>query len=476
LTAEAGQPPYTWSLASGSLENLALQPNGTISGTPARAGILNFVARVTDSVGISDEQPLSIVINPSALRITTASPLPEAGLGSRYQQTFAASGGTPPYRDWNVTSGRLPAGLTLNAANGVLSGTATEPGEQRFTVVVADSAGQNASKVFQLAVPPPSGQLTILTTSCPPAPVDADYTCSLRASGGVPEYTWSLGSAQLPPGLSLDPKTGMIRGAPASTGAFEVEIIVRDAVAATDAETVTITVTGDASGTLSIIGDPAPGGQVQVTLVLSREFPQTVTGEIALTFTPHAALPGNVDDPAIQFSTGGRTVAFTVPPGSTEAQFSGGSLQLQLGTVAGTINLTLTKMQTGSADITPSPAPTREIVVNRLAPVIRSVGITNRTATGFTVEVVGFATSREITQALFQFNAAPGETLVAGQATVQLSQPAQGWYESQASREFGSQFIYAQPVTVGGNVSAIASLAVTLSNSLGNSAAMSASF
>ena len=67
--------------------------------------------------------------------------------------------------------------------------------------------------------------------------------------------------------------------------------------------------------TLSVLGDPLPGGQNQVTLALSREFPQNLSGEIALTFTPHASLPGNMDDPAIQFSTGGRTVGFTVPRG-----------------------------------------------------------------------------------------------------------------------------------------------------------------
>ena len=232
----------------------------------------------------------------------------------------------------------------------------------------------------------------------------------------------------------------------------------------------------NASVTLSLLGDPLPGGQNQVTLELSREFPQNVTGEVALTFTPHASLPGNMDDPAIQFSTGGRTVGFTVPRGSTQGRFSGGNLMLQLGTVAGTIRLVLTKMQAGSSDLTPSPPTTREIVINRMAPVIREVRITNRTASDFTVEVVGFATSREITQALFQFNPAPGAELAAGQATIQLNQPAQSWYESQASRQFGSQFVYAQPFTVEGAASAIRSLVVTVSNSLGNSASTRASF
>ncbi len=476
LVAEGGRTPYTWSLASGSLGNLMLQPNGTISGTPSGTGTLNFTVRVTDNAGSTDEQALSISINPSELRIATSSPLAQAALGSPYQQTFAASGGTPPYGSWTVTSGRLPNGLTLNAGSGVLSGTPTAPGDYSFAVTVRDNAARTASKVFQLAVPPPGSRLTVLTTSCPPAPINVDYACSLQASGGVPGYTWSLGQGGLPAGLSLDPEAGAIRGTPTSIGNFEIEIIVRDSVAATDSETVTIAVTNDASATLTVSGDTAPGGQVLVALVLSRVFPQSVTGEIGLTFTPHATLPGDMDDPAIQFSTGGRTTRFTVPPGETQARFNGGSLMLQLGTVAGTIRLTLTEMRTGSSNITPSPALARDIVINRLAPVIREVRITNRTASGFTVEVAGFATSREITQAQFQFNGAPGQTLVAGQATIPLNQPAQIWYQGQSSRQFGSQFVYTQPFTVEGNVSAIASLAVTLSNTVGNSASGSGSF
>jgi hypothetical protein len=292
----------------------------------------------------------------------------------------------------------------------------------------------------------------------------------------VPEYTWSLGGGQLPPGVSLDSKTGTITGTPTSPGAFEIGIVVRDTASATAARTMTITVVSDAAVTLNVAGDAVPGGQNQVTLVLSRAFPQSVTGEIALTFTPHAALPGNMDDPAIQFSTGGRTASFVVSQGSTQGRFNGGNLSLQLGTVAGTINLTLTKMQVGNSDLTPSPAATREIVIDRLAPAIREVRISNRTASGFTVEVVGFATSREVTLALFQFNPAPGETLTASQATIQLNQPAQSWYESQASRQFGSQFVYAQPFTVEGTASAVRSLVVTLSNSLGNSPSSIASF
>jgi hypothetical protein len=169
-------------------------------------------------------------------------------------------------------------------------------------------------------------------------------------------------------------------------------------------------------------------------------------------------------------------VNFTVAPGSTEANFGGAPLMVQTGTVAGTITVTLTTLQAGNSNITPSPAPSSTIVVQRLSPRITAVRIVNRTATGFGVEVVGYASAREVTQANFTFNPAPGQTIQGGQATIALTQAAQGWYQSPASVPFGSMFLYTQTFNLEGTISALGSVSVTLSNSLGASPAMSATF
>jgi hypothetical protein len=80
--------------------------------------------------------------------IGTASPLPSGTVGTAYSQTFVASDGTPPY-SWSVTSGTLPAGLTLSTA-GILSGTPTTVDNSSFTVQV--TGGDNATKLFSLEV------------------------------------------------------------------------------------------------------------------------------------------------------------------------------------------------------------------------------------------------------------------------------------------------------------------------------------
>src|SRR6185503_1549032 len=54
LAASGGTPPYSWSLASGTLPaGLSLSTAGTISGTPTAAGNSAFTVRVTDAASQS---------------------------------------------------------------------------------------------------------------------------------------------------------------------------------------------------------------------------------------------------------------------------------------------------------------------------------------------------------------------------------------------------------------------------------------
>jgi hypothetical protein len=93
----------------------------------------------------------------SSVGITTASPLPAGRIGTAFTQTFAATGGVAPYSNWNVVSGSLPAGLSLNATTGVLSGTPVDvAGTFSFTIAVSDSAGTTGSGSYQLTIQQPS--------------------------------------------------------------------------------------------------------------------------------------------------------------------------------------------------------------------------------------------------------------------------------------------------------------------------------
>jgi hypothetical protein len=166
----------------------------------------------------------------SSLAITTSS-LPNGQVQLAYSTTLQAQGGTTPYT-WSVSSGSLPAGLTLNPSTGTLSGTPTQSGTYSFTAQVADSSqptAQKASKSFQITIASAANSsLSIVTTLLASGALNAAYLATLVAQGGTSPYTWSVSSGTLPPGLSLNASTGVISGTPSHVGSFSSTIQVTD--------------------------------------------------------------------------------------------------------------------------------------------------------------------------------------------------------------------------------------------------------
>lgn len=150
LFATGGSPPYKWSVFGDLPKGLSLASNGTITGTPTTAGQSTFGIGVTDNSGASDMKTLSIQIAASALSITTPSPLPFGTAGVEYpQKILTASGGVLPYT-FSISSGSLPAGLTLN--NGTISGTPTTVGNSNFILAVTDAANTKVTEPVSISI------------------------------------------------------------------------------------------------------------------------------------------------------------------------------------------------------------------------------------------------------------------------------------------------------------------------------------
>ena len=76
--------------------------------------------------------------------------LADGTLETAYTGTITATGGTGPYT-YAVTSGTLPAGLTL-ASNGAVTGTPTTAATSAFTVTATDANGDTGSRAYSVTV------------------------------------------------------------------------------------------------------------------------------------------------------------------------------------------------------------------------------------------------------------------------------------------------------------------------------------
>lgn len=98
--------------------------------------------------------PMVATIVP-ALAVSTNA-LPSGVVGSAYSAQLKATGGDGTNYAWSLASGALPAGLSLNATTGTISGTPTAAGTSSFTVAVSEPelapSGQQAAASLSIAI------------------------------------------------------------------------------------------------------------------------------------------------------------------------------------------------------------------------------------------------------------------------------------------------------------------------------------
>lgn len=188
--------------------------------------------------------------------------------------------------------------------------------------------------------------LTIVTTSLPSGTVGTAYTATIKASGGVSPFTWTLASGTLPAGLQLGPSTRgsvAITGTPTTRGSSTFTVKVTDSTAAfAISASLTIVINSNLKITTA---SPLPAGTVGVaynlqftasggTLPLQWNVAAGSTLPAGLGLSASGLLSGTPTAPATT------TFSITVtdseaPPASVTASFSL--------TINGTQNLGLLK-------------------------------------------------------------------------------------------------------------------------------------
>ncbi len=403
-------------------------------------------APLTGSTALTVNKATPVLTWPAPAAITTSTAL------SATQLDASATG---------VTAAALPgafayspaAGTMLSVGAHVLSTTFTPSDTVDYTSASAQVTIQvNYSPIAIASVSP---NTTPLNTS--PLPI------AISGSGFTSTSVAELNGTAI--ATIVQSATALTATIPAANLAATgtLSLTVYDTASKFTSNIVQIKVTAPpADVTVSVPETPGSGEQPGITIALNSPYPSDLAGLLTLTFAPKSA--NGVDDPAVQFSTGGRTLNFTVPAGTTTTP----AVALQTGTVAGTITVTLA-LTTGGVDVTPPGVSPITLVIAPGAPVITSVKFTNDSTGLITVVINGFSNTRDMTQATFVFSGSDAQSLGSAQVQIPVTSLFSPWYTSAASDQYGSEFTYTQNFQLSKPDANITGVSATLANSIGTS-------
>ncbi|GAA2660570.1 putative Ig domain-containing protein [Paractinoplanes durhamensis] len=157
FTVTGGSTPFTWTATgtwgtTGLPTGLTMDPEtGVVTGTPTRTGSNPVVLTITDKYGLASSQTFTWTVPPLTVSTSTAKNFKMGTAITPVQ--IIASGGITPYVSYAAAN--LPAGLTVDTATGIISGTPTAvAGASTVTFTVTDTAGTTATTTAAWLVTP----------------------------------------------------------------------------------------------------------------------------------------------------------------------------------------------------------------------------------------------------------------------------------------------------------------------------------
>jgi formylglycine-generating enzyme required for sulfatase activity len=282
LEATGGKPPYRWEiegdLPPGTYFN---SYRGSFSGKPRATGSFPIGITVTDANSVPVQASAILVVSADPLVIAADGEASKPVAGLPFSAAFTVEGGVPPF---SLATDGLPDGIeaTLRGSSVRVSGTPAEAASVEASLTVTDADGTVATRPLSLKVVPYDLEVVRPPAKALAGKFNEPLEVALEAKGGKPPYRWTV-DGDLPPGISLSPSTGAIRGTPRNTGSFRVEATVTDGNRLSASRAITLKVKADALE-ISLPGDEMPKATAGLPVAATLEInggvpPYKVDGE-----------------------------------------------------------------------------------------------------------------------------------------------------------------------------------------------------
>ena len=344
VTGSGGTPPRSYGVAPTLPTGLSLNTsNGAITGTPTvTSAATTYTVTVTDGSSATATATFSLTVNgPVTATQAIASKVVTANQAITAFTPVTGSGGSAPLA-YSV-SPALPTGLTINSANGSISGTPTSAsGAATYTVTVTDANNATATNTFSLTVSGAVAATTAVPSSILPYNQAVTPFTPVTGSGGTGALTYGV-SPSLPTGLSFNTSSGQISGTPtAPTPATTFTVTVTDTNSALATSTFSLTVNGPVAATTAV-----PSSALPINQAVTPFTPVTGSGGTgALTYAVAPSLPAGLSFNTTNGQVSGTptatspTATYTVTVTDTIPASATATFSLSVGQLSTTVALT----------------------------------------------------------------------------------------------------------------------------------------
>jgi putative Ig domain-containing protein len=268
---------------------------GLIVGVPAKieTGSIALDAYDVNYPTNSTSATLTLTIDPPPFVVSMPAAV-STRVGDAFEIVPTASGALGTVT-WTVSSGDLPAGVTLDALSGRIAGIPSTWGTTTALVEARDSWRADRADAKPLTVTVEPTPLAVATAALTNGVYGAMYRADVQATGGTGTTSWSLASGTLPSGLTLDAH-GTVSGVPQSIGTATITVQAVDANWPGNAATASLSITIDPPA-LSLTMPPSPAARVGQPYELTPTASGNV-GTVSWSITSGSLPEGLTLDPA----------------------------------------------------------------------------------------------------------------------------------------------------------------------------------